>query len=61
MIRNTNRLFVPGRFRFNTCVPVTIEVERIGSFLPEYGDPDFPLADLIGEIRSLYEERLMEN
>jgi len=60
MIRNTNRLFVPGRFRFNTCVPVAIEVERIGVFDPDYGDPSFPLAALIRQIRSLYERRLAE-
>jgi 1-acyl-sn-glycerol-3-phosphate acyltransferase len=58
MVRNTNHLFVPGRFRFNTCVPVAIEVERIGVFDPDYGDPAFPLAALISQIRSLYERRL---
>jgi 1-acyl-sn-glycerol-3-phosphate acyltransferase len=60
MIRNTNRLFVPGRFRFNTCVPVAIDVERIGTFNPDYGDPAFRLPALISEIRSLYERRLAE-
>ncbi len=49
---------MPGRFWFNTCVPNTIEVEKIGVFDPDYGDPDFRLAALIGEIRSLYEKRL---
>lgn len=58
MIRNTNQLFVPGRFWFNTGVPIAIEVEPIGVFGPEYGDPAFPLAALIGRIRSLYEKRL---
>jgi 1-acyl-sn-glycerol-3-phosphate acyltransferase len=58
LIRNTNRLFLPGRFLFNTCVPNSIEVERIGSFLPDYRNPDFRLAVLISEIRTLYEERL---
>jgi len=58
MIRNTNRLFVPGRFWFNTCVPVAIEVEGIGVFDSDYGDPAFPLAALIGQIHSLYERRL---
>ena len=60
MIRNTSRLFVPGRFRFNTCMPVAIKVERIGVFDPDYGDPAFPLAALISQIRSLYEKRLAE-
>jgi len=58
MIRNTNRLFVPGRFRFNTCVPVAIGVERIGVFDPDCGDPAVPLAAFIGKIRSLYEKHL---
>jgi len=58
MIRNTNRLFVPGRFRFNTCVPVAIDAEKIGTFEPDYGDPAFRLSALIGEIRELYERRL---
>jgi len=58
MIRNTNRLFVPGRFRFNTCVPVAIDAEKISTFEPDYGDPAFRLSALIGEIRELYERRL---
>lgn len=61
LIRRTNRLFLPGRFLFNTCVANTIEVERIGSFVPDYGDPDFHLAALIREIRALYEERLKDD
>ena len=58
MIRNTNRLFVPGRFRLNTCVPVAIDLERIGAFDPDYGDPAFRLSALVREIRTLYEKRL---
>lgn len=61
LIRDTNRLFVPGRSWFNTCVDNTIEVKKIGSFLPDYRDPDFRLAALIREIRTLYEEKLNEN
>ncbi len=61
MIQRTNRLFLPGRFWFNTGVPNTIEVERIGSFLPDYGDQDFRLSALIHDIRTLYEEKLKEN
>jgi 1-acyl-sn-glycerol-3-phosphate acyltransferase len=60
LIRNTGRLFVPGRFLFNTCVPVTIDVERIGAFEPDYGDPDFRLSTLIHEIRGFYRKRLAE-
>ena len=58
MICNTNRLFVPGRFRLNTCIPVAIDVERIGAFHPDYGDPAFRLSGLVREIRGLYEGRI---
>lgn len=61
LIRRTNRLFVPGRFWFNTCVPNVIEVERIGSFAPDDRDPDFRLTALIRDVHSLYEEKLREN
>lgn len=60
LIRDTNRLFVPGRSWFNTCVANTIEVKKIGSFLPDYRDPDFRLAALIREIRTLYEEQMRD-
>ena len=60
LIRGTNRLFIPGRSLFNTCVPTAIEVEKIGSFRPDYRDPDFSLAALIRDIRALYEEKLKE-
>lgn len=61
LIRDTNRLFVPGRSLFNTCVTNTIEVKKIGSFSPDYRNPDFRLATLIGEIRTLYEEGVNES
>jgi 1-acyl-sn-glycerol-3-phosphate acyltransferase len=61
LIRRTNRLFLPGRFWFNTSVSNTIEVERIGSFLPDYRDSEFRLSTLIRDIRTLYEEKLKEN
>jgi 1-acyl-sn-glycerol-3-phosphate acyltransferase len=60
-IRNTHRLFLPGRFLFNTGLPNTIAVERIGVFSPDYGGPGFSLADLVREIRVLYEEKLKDN
>ena len=60
MIRNTNRLFVPGRFRLNTCIPAAMVVERIGMFDPDYGDPAFRLSALIREIREIYKGRLAE-
>ena len=58
LIRDTNRLFVPGRSWFNTCVSNTIEVKKIGSFSPDYRDPNFHLSALISEIHTLYEEQV---
>lgn len=37
-IRNTDRLFRPGRFRFLTCVPNTIHVDLIGTIDPGTAD-----------------------
>jgi hypothetical protein len=54
-------LFYPplyGGLIFNTCVPVAIDVERIGVFDSDYGDPAFSLAALIPDIQELYEKRL---
>jgi len=61
LIRDTNRLFVPGRSWFNTCVSNTIEVKKVGSFVPDYRDANFHLSALIREIHTLYEEKLKEN
>jgi 1-acyl-sn-glycerol-3-phosphate acyltransferase len=34
-INNTNRLFTPGKFFFNTCVRNTITVEKLGTIIPD--------------------------
>lgn len=36
-INNTNRLFIPGKFFFNTCIKNTISVEKLGTILPGFG------------------------
>jgi 1-acyl-sn-glycerol-3-phosphate acyltransferase len=36
-LRNTDRLFTPGKFLFNTCVKNTISVERLGTIEPARG------------------------
>jgi 1-acyl-sn-glycerol-3-phosphate acyltransferase len=59
-IGGTNRLFVPGRSLFNTCLSTAIEVERIGSFSPDYRDANFHLSALIRDIHTLYEVTLEE-
>ena len=56
-IRNTDRLFPPGRFLFNTRDDTTIEVELAGSLDPDYASEAFSLPALMEEARSLLEER----
>jgi 1-acyl-sn-glycerol-3-phosphate acyltransferase len=60
LIRNTDALFTPGRFLFRTCVPNTIEVERIGSlrFAGDAGDDGPALSSRIEEAQQAYRARL---
>lgn len=51
-IRNTNKLFEPGKFVFNTCEPNTISIEFIEKIHPTYDDPDFSIQGLISQVRT---------
>jgi 1-acyl-sn-glycerol-3-phosphate acyltransferase len=55
-IRNTDRLFPPDRFLFNTCIPNTVEVEWIGSLEPDGQRDASSLADVMAEVRFLMEK-----
>lgn len=57
-IRNTNRLFAPGKFLFNTCIDNTIELRLIRGIQPDYQSGSFSIPKLILEVRSLFEEAL---
>lgn len=56
-ISNTERLFAPGRFLFNTCTPVTIAVEMIGQINPDYNNESFSLFALMDEVRFLFDNK----
>jgi len=56
-IRNTNKLFTPGKFLFNTMVSNTITVELIDSIDPEYQSGFFSISDLMSRVRSLLKEQ----
>jgi 1-acyl-sn-glycerol-3-phosphate acyltransferase len=51
-IRNTDKLFEPGKFAFNTCEPNTISVEFVEEIHPEYDDPDFSIQGLVHQVRT---------
>ena len=54
-IQNTHQLFPPGRFRFNTCRPVQIELKRLGRLGPYAAGQVPPVSVLMREVRELYE------
>jgi 1-acyl-sn-glycerol-3-phosphate acyltransferase len=56
-IRNTNKLFTPGKFLFNTMVSNTITVELIDSIDPEYESGYFSISELMSQVRSLLKDQ----
>ncbi|RLI38395.1 1-acyl-sn-glycerol-3-phosphate acyltransferase [Candidatus Bathyarchaeota archaeon] len=56
-IRNTDILFGPGKFLFNTCVQNSIEVRLIGSIEPDYENDSFSISGLMEQVRSLFESQ----
>ena len=61
IIKNTNKLFRPGRPLFDTSGKTLIEIEKIGTFTPEYESASFSTSRLIQQVRSLYEKNLSSN
>jgi 1-acyl-sn-glycerol-3-phosphate acyltransferase len=58
IIKNTNKLFQPGRPLFHTSGKTLIEIEKIGTFTPEYESASFSTSNLIQQVRTLYDENL---
>lgn len=56
-IQNTDKLFKPGNFLFNTCRDNLIKVTHIKQLTPDYGAEDFSIKDLMGDVRGLFEKR----
>ena len=54
-INNTNKLFTPGKFLFNTMVTNAITVEQIADIEPDYQSESFSISDLMSQVRSLLE------
>jgi 1-acyl-sn-glycerol-3-phosphate acyltransferase len=57
LIRNTDKLFPPGRFLFNTRDENVIEVTLAGSLEPDYKSDAFSLPGLMAEARSMMERK----
>lgn len=55
-IRNTERLFTPGRFLFNTQEAHTIDVDLVAMIHPHYDDPDFSIRESMEQAQRLLGE-----
>lgn len=58
LLKNTDKLFRPGSFSFNTHDFNKIKVELIGSLKPDYKNKDFSISAVANQARSLFEEAL---
>ena len=52
-ISNTNRLFMPGKFLFNTCSANVNTIDLLAQLTPEYDSEQFSLTGLIAQVRDL--------
>ncbi|MDD5168834.1 MAG: lysophospholipid acyltransferase family protein [Syntrophales bacterium] len=55
VIRNTNKLYPPDRFLFNTADREVISVELAGTLSPDYDSADFSLSGLMAQARAIME------
>jgi 1-acyl-sn-glycerol-3-phosphate acyltransferase len=60
-IKDTNKLFRPGSFSFNTRSLNKVSVELIGSLEPDYQRNDFSISAVADQARRLYEVRSASN
>jgi len=60
-IRHTDKLFTPGRFLFNTCVPNRIEVRWVGRIAPAAGTGKFEINRVMEEAGALMAADLTPN
>ncbi len=59
-IRNTNKLFQPGKFVFNTWPANTITVELLASIEPDYRSESVSISQLMSQVGSILETQESE-
>ena len=52
-VSNTDKLFVPGRFLFNTWAGSTISLKLIAELSPDYNSEAFSISKLMARVKSL--------
>jgi len=55
-VHNTDRLFTPGKFLFNSCFAGEITVRLLGTVVSDYQDKAFSISELMQQVRSMLEE-----
>jgi 1-acyl-sn-glycerol-3-phosphate acyltransferase len=60
-IQNSNRLFYPGKFLFNTCMKNIITLKLIGEITMDKQGKMPPVADMIEMVRSMMETNNMDS
>jgi 1-acyl-sn-glycerol-3-phosphate acyltransferase len=56
-VRNTDKLFGPGMFLFNTCVPIEIEIDRLETITPDYESDHYDPDRLLADIEQVYRQQ----
>jgi 1-acyl-sn-glycerol-3-phosphate acyltransferase len=56
-ISNTDRMFMPGRFLFNTCTTNIIDLELVEEIMPDYQSSAFSMAQLMDRVRTALEDQ----
>ncbi len=56
-ISNTDRLFSPGRFLFNTCVENRVSVEFLGTVETQYGPEKGAITKMMSQVREIMDAR----
>jgi 1-acyl-sn-glycerol-3-phosphate acyltransferase len=54
-ISNTDQLFMPGRFLFNTCAVNTIDLKLVKEIMPDYESSAFSIEQLMAQVRTALE------
>ena len=58
-VTNTDKLFIPGKFLFNTCTGNTIDLKLIAELTPDYKNDAFSIRSLMAQVKSLLETHAM--
>jgi len=55
-ISNTDRLFIPGKFLFNTCAANTIDLKLIAEIAPDYESSAFSIQQLMARVHTTLDD-----